>query len=158
MPRKQADPDALRAPAGRLICSIDDYPLLVVLFLVVIAVWAGMPTVCGGVDVDVPMTARPQLLPESETQITITLRADGQLFIGDQWVPEEHFARRMADMYEQNPGRRVCIKADRQLPFRKVQRIIAGVQAAGFARLGFVTRKVAQVAVRPGRALASLTG
>jgi biopolymer transport protein TolR len=121
--------------------EINVTPLVDVCLVLLIIFMVVTPMLQSGVDVNLPETTRPEKIQEGDTQISIALKADGQLFIGDQWVPKEHFARRMQDMNQQNPNREVRIKGDRYLPYKDIREIMKQVNEAGFTKAGLVTQK-----------------
>src|SRR5262245_59479045 len=95
--------------------EINVTPLVDVCLVLLIIFMVVTPMLQKRVDVNLPETGRPEKVQEGENQLTIAIKADGQVFINENWQPKESFEARMKEIFDQTPEKDVRIKADRYL-------------------------------------------
>jgi biopolymer transport protein TolR len=121
--------------------EINVTPLVDVCLVLLIIFMVVTPMLQSGVDVNLPETNRPEKVQEGEKQLTIAIKADGQIFVQQNWVPKDNFAATIKQVYDQTPDKDVRIKADRYLKYAEVREIMKMVNEAGFAKAGLITMK-----------------
>ncbi len=126
--------------------DINVTPLVDVCLVLLIIFMVITPMLQKGVDVALPETSNPAKMPEGEHQLTIAVKADGSVFVGAHWVPNNALQQELADVYANSPQKDVVIKADRGLKYRQVREVMRLVNEAGFRSVGLVTNKVEQSA------------
>ena len=114
---------------------IDVMLVLLIIFMVV------TPMLQPGVDVNLPQTSTPEKMPETARQLTVSVKQTGNVFIEENWVPDENLEARFAEIYENEPDRQVVVKGDRRLKYKEVRRVMQLLNEAGFGRVGLVTQK-----------------
>lgn len=121
--------------------SVFSLAFLGVVLALFLTVFAVAPIVCGlGPNVDVPSSQRSELLPEAETDLTITARADGHVYVGAVLVPHHFLAAELASIADRTGmDRHVLVRADGKLKFGVVKDILAASSRAGFSRMSLVT-------------------
>jgi biopolymer transport protein TolR len=80
-------------------------------------------------------------MPESEREIKVSIKADGAVFIGDNWVPDKDIAGALSMMHSQSPNKNVVVKADKNLKYKQVRSVMRLINEAGFTGVGLVTEK-----------------
>jgi biopolymer transport protein ExbD len=121
--------------------EINVTPLVDVCLVLLIIFMVVTPMLQSGVDVNLPETSRPEKIQEGQNQLTVAIKADGQIFVGPNWMPKEQFPRAMQDIFAATPGKDVRIKADRYLPYKDVREVMKIVNDAGFTKAGLITTK-----------------
>jgi biopolymer transport protein TolR len=121
--------------------DINVTPLVDVCLVLLIIFMVVTPMLQQGVDVAKPETKNPGKMPENQKQLTIAMKADGQVFIGQNWVPDENLKASFEEIHASNPDKDVVIKADRRLKYKQVRKLMQMVNEAGFSRVGLVTDK-----------------
>jgi biopolymer transport protein ExbD len=121
--------------------EINVTPLVDVCLVLLIIFMVVTPMLQNGVDVNLPETGRPEKVQEGENQLTIAIKADGQVFINENWQPKESFEARMKEIFDQTPEKDVRIKADRYLKYGEVRDIMKMINEAGFNKAGLITLK-----------------
>jgi biopolymer transport protein ExbD len=114
------------------IIPVIDISLVLLVILFVTAPLMSYPTL----PVELPRAAQP---PNQDVTIALTFTADGVLSVRaapsnwDALVPElkRELARR--------PGSVVLVRADRVVPYRTIQRLIAAAKAAGAGQIALAT-------------------
>ena len=87
---------------------------------------------------------------ESETDpLSITIRADGTVYVQETVVPKDDLIAQMRAISREGYDRRVFIRADAAAEYGLVADVMARLSASGFRNLGLVTNTRDQAAQRP---------
>jgi biopolymer transport protein TolR len=121
--------------------DINVTPLVDVCLVLLIIFMVVTPMLQQGVDVAKPETKNPTKMPENQKQITIAMKADGSVFVGQNWVPDASLKANLEEAHTASPDKDVIIKADRRLKYKQVRNLMRMVNEAGFSRVGLVTDK-----------------
>jgi len=112
---------------------VDVCLVLLVIFMVV------APLLHKGIDLELPRTANPRDMPEA--QLTLSIRSDGNVFVGQTPVPRERLAAMLKAIHDQAPAHPVVVDGDRRLRYKQVASVLRLVRDAGFERVGLATEK-----------------
>ncbi|MEA2563136.1 MAG: biopolymer transport protein TolR [Acidobacteriota bacterium] len=129
----------MEAPEVR--SDINVTPLVDVCLVLLIIFMVVTPLLQKGVDVTLPATADPEKMAENEKQLEVSVKADGNVFIGQNWVTEENLPSQLEEIHSSNPDRQVVVKADKRLKYKEVRRVMRLLNEAGFTRVGLITEK-----------------
>jgi biopolymer transport protein ExbD len=121
--------------------EINVTPLVDVCLVLLIIFMVVTPMLQQGVDVSLPDTINPPKMPEGGKQLNIAIKADGSVYVGQQWVPSESLLTALRDIYNQSPEKTVVIKADKRLKYKDVREVMQTVNRAGFSGAGIETHK-----------------
>ena len=121
--------------------AINVTPLVDVCLVLLIIFMVVTPMLQQGVDVSLPDTINPPKMPEAGKQLNIAIKADGSVYVGQQWVPNESLLTALRDIYNQSPEKTVVIKADKRLKYKDVREVMQTVNRAGFPGAGIETHK-----------------
>src|SRR4029450_9480445 len=121
--------------------DINVTPLVDVCLVLLIIFMVVTPMLQNGVDVALPETLKPDKIPENQKQLTVAIKQDGSVFIGQNWVPDQNLKARVGEAHSSSPDKDVVIKADRRLKYKQVRKLMQMVNEAGFSRVGVVTTK-----------------
>lgn len=121
--------------------DINVTPLVDVCLVLLIIFMVVTPMLQEGVAVDLPQTQEPEKMPEGARQLTISIKGDGTVFIGDTWVTEEMLPRMLTELHTRSPEKEVVMKAHRALKYRQVREVMKHLNEAGFNNVGLVTLK-----------------
>src|SRR5258708_14522503 len=115
---------------------VDVCLVLLIIFMVV------TPMLQKGVDVALPETHKPEKMPENSKQLDVSVKLDGSVFVGQNWVPDDQLAGTLKSIHDQTPDKSVVLKGDRRLKYQKVREVMKLINEAGFSRVGLVTEKI----------------
>ena len=121
--------------------DINVTPLVDVCLVLLIIFMVVTPMLQQGVDVSKPETKNPTKMPENQKQLTVAMKADGSVFVGQNWVPDANLKANLEEAHASSPDKDVIIKADRRLKYKQVRNLMRMVNEAGFSRVGLVTDK-----------------
>jgi len=121
--------------------DINVTPLVDVCLVLLIIFMVVTPMLQKGVDVALPETADPEKMPENEKQLEVSVKADGNVFIGQNWITEENLPGMLEEIHSNNPDRQVVVKADKKLKYKEVRRVMRLLNEAGFTKVGLITER-----------------
>ena len=124
--------------SDRFMSDINVTPFVDVMLVLLIIFMVTAPMMMQGVDVSLPeVTAKP--LDSEKEHLIITLDKNNQIFINDYKVTVDFLSEKLAKIIEGRKDREVFLKADKDLPYGFVARVMAEMMGAGVEKLGMVT-------------------
>ena len=96
------------------------------------------PLVQHGVDVDLPR-ATTKNITAHEDQLTIALTKDKKIYINKMQVALPDLQERLKKIFKQRTENQLFFKADKELPYGFVIKVMAEIKNAGIEKLGIVT-------------------
>ena len=69
----------------------------------------------------------------------ISIKPDGSVFVGQDWIPDRDLPRYLAAEYSKDPSRAVMLKADARLQFGKVRTVMNAANEAKFSSVAILT-------------------
>jgi biopolymer transport protein TolR len=117
--------------------------VLLVIFMVT------APIIQQGVTVDLPKT-RAAALASQEDPLVVGVTKDGTVFLNDNVIALPDLRDKLEAIGREKPDRALLLRADRNVPYGDVVRVIAAIKEAGIQKLGMVTEP-APDAASPGR-------
>ncbi|WP_203293795.1 ExbD/TolR family protein [Maricaulis parjimensis] len=118
--------------------EINVTPFVDVMLVLLIVFMITAPLLNPGVPVDLPET-EARNLPGDEEPLTITITADGMIFLQETEVELAELAPRLVAIAGTGYDARIYIRADDGAAYGDVARVMANINAAGFTNLGLVT-------------------
>jgi len=131
-----------RSPSAQPMSDINMTPLIDVMLVLLVIFMITAPLMTSSLKLDLPRTdaAQPADTPQF---MAIAVDPQGQLFIGDEAVPQEAFIARIGAAGKANPQLEVQLRADKNVSYGRVAELIGVVQKAGLSRIGFVAEPAA---------------
>lgn len=129
---------ALETNTDRLMSDINVTPFVDVMLVLLIIFMVTAPMMMQGVDVALPeATAKP--LDSQKENLVITVNKEQQVHINDFAVEPDYLREKLAKILENRSDREVYFKADKEVPYGVVVKVMAEIKAAGVEKLGMVT-------------------
>ncbi|HET6520521.1 MAG TPA: protein TolR [Geminicoccaceae bacterium] len=118
--------------------EINVTPFVDVMLVLLIVFMVTAPLLTVGVTVDLPEAASSPL-PGQDEPLSVTVAADGAVFVQDSAIPVEDLTARLRAIAERNPDLRIFVRGDRGIDYGRVMQVVGAVHAAGFSRVALVT-------------------
>ena len=133
-------------PGQTTLSEINVTPLVDVMLVLLIIFMITAPMLQQGVDVNLPQEGGGNLDPSRE-RLVITLAKNERLFLNDRRIdfPELEQTLRQAS----GATREVFLRADKDIPYGLVVKMMAVIKQAGIERLGIVTVPADDDGTRP---------
>ena len=123
---------------SRPMADINVTPLVDVILVLLIIFMVTAPMMQQGVDVDLPQTTS-QPMEGQEERLVVTINAKREVFVNQDKVEPALLRRRLERSTAARLNREVFLRADRNVPYGFVVRIMAEIKNAGIEKLGMVT-------------------
>ena len=119
--------------------DINVTPLVDVCLVLLIIFMVVTPMLQQGVDVLLPEGPHAEKKPGKEGDLMISIKQDGTVFVGQDWIPDRDLPRYLKAEHDKNPSRSVMIKADKRINFGKVRTVMKAANEAEFHAVAFLT-------------------
>ncbi len=132
---------AFGSDSDRLISDINVTPFVDVMLVLLVIFMVTAPMMMQGVDVALPETTSQPLAAKKENLI-ITINNQNQIFINNYKVEIDFLQEKLNKILEGRDSREVYLRADREISYGFVVRVMAEIKAAGVDKLGMVTEPI----------------
>jgi biopolymer transport protein TolR len=121
--------------------EINVTPMVDVMLVLLIIFMVTAPLLVTGVQVDLP-ESKAAALDQDQRPVSISMDAQGQVFVDDAPVPEGGLSVRLADIARgsnEPGGPRIFLRADRSLNYGRVMVVMGEINRAGLRRVAMVS-------------------
>ena len=126
-----------------LMSEINVTPFVDVMLVLLIIFMVTAPMMTQGVDVALP-EASSESLPADEEQIVVTIDKAGSVYISEYPVSIEFLKEKLNELLKNKAVKEVYLKADRDISYGIVVRVMSEIKGAGVEKLGMLTEPVLQ--------------
>ena len=126
-----------RARRGAL-SEINVTPLVDVMLVLLIVFMISAPLLTAGVPVELPKTEAGALQDQTEP-LTISIRADGAIYVKETQVPFATLAPRLREMAGSDTTKPIYVRADGKASYAIVAQVMAALETNGFSKLNLIT-------------------
>lgn len=118
--------------------QINVTPLVDVMLVLLVIFMVTAPMMQQGVDVNLPKADAKSMATKDEA-VVVSIDRSGKVYINSTEVAPADLKGKLATMVANRDRKEVFLKADRDVPYGEVVRIMAEIKGAGIERLGMVT-------------------
>ena len=129
---------ARQGATHRPLSEINVTPFVDVMLVLLVIFMVTAPLMQQGLDVDLPETSTQALRVKDEPLI-LTVKKDGQYFIGRKEIPEAVLREKLEAIFEGRDSKEIFLRADKQAAYGVVVKALAAAREAGAKQLGMVT-------------------
>ena len=122
-----------------MVSQINVTPLVDVMLVLLIIFMVTTPLLIHGVKVELPHTTASPLRSKKEP-IVITVLRDGTVYMNRHRFTLDKLRPKLKALYPLMPDRQVAIRGDGNTAYKNVINVLGAVKAAGFKKVGLVTR------------------
>jgi biopolymer transport protein TolR len=129
-----------RARRGRRapLTEINVTPLVDVMLVLLIIFMISAPLLTAGVPLQLPKTEAAALQDQTQP-ITVSVRADGRIFIGETQTAFEDFAQSLREAAGAGYSKPIYVRADGRAPYALVAQVMASLSQSGFSSIDLIT-------------------
>ena len=123
--------------------EINVTPFVDVMLVLLIVFMVTAPLLTVGIKVDLPKV-KATALTDIKDPIEITVKLDGEVYIGETKVEVENLIPRLNAITEQNTEARIYIRGDRVVAYGRVMEIMSLINSAGYIKVALITQNLEQ--------------
>jgi biopolymer transport protein TolR len=128
---------------GGAIANINVTPLVDVMLVLLVIFMVTAPILQQGVRINLPKVQAAALTGE-EQQLVVAVNRRGEVYLNDTPTTVDALGPKLQAILKLRPDRQVFLRADQNVRYGEVMRVIAAVKGAGVQRLGMVTEPPAE--------------
>jgi len=118
--------------------EINVTPLVDVMLVLLIIFMISAPLLTAGVPVELPKTEAGSIQDQKEP-LTVSIKADGTLFLQDSQVAFSELAPRLKAMAGDNHTKPIYVRADGRAAYQIVAQVMAALSTSGFSSINLIT-------------------
>ena len=118
--------------------EINVTPFVDVMLVLLIVFMVTAPLLTVGIPVDLPKV-KASALTDQKDPIEITVKLDGNLYLGESKVEIENLIPRLNAITSQNTEARIYVRGDRVVSYGRVMNIMSIINSAGYVKVALVT-------------------
>lgn len=122
----------------KFMSDINVTPLVDVMLVLLIIFMVTAPMMTQGVDVNLPQTTTKSIKSQ-EDPLFMTINKKGEIFLEEHSIRLEDLEEKVKSIFKYRREKELLLRADRDLPYGLVIKVIAAVKRAGIDKLGMVT-------------------
>jgi len=122
----------------RLMSDINVTPFVDVMLVLLIIFMATAPMMIQGVNVSLPEAVSKPIVSEKD-QLLITLDKKGKIYINNYKITPGLLQKKIKKILEGHPDQEVYLRADKDVSYGAVVKIMSEIKDAGVEKLGMVT-------------------
>jgi biopolymer transport protein TolR len=123
----------------RPMAEINVTPFVDVMLVLLIVFMVAAPLLTAGVPIDLPDSEAKALKDEDNKPLEVSIAGDGALFVGETEVKEDRLVALLSSMTNNDPDRRIYIRADQSLDYGKVMGVLGAINGAGFRKVALIS-------------------
>ena len=123
--------------------EINVTPFVDVMLVLLIVFMVTAPLLTVGIKVDLPKV-KATALTDIKDPIEITVKLDGEVYIGESKVEIENLIPRLNGITEQNTEARIYIRGDRIVAYGRIMEIMSIINSAGYIKVALITQNLEQ--------------
>ena len=128
-----------RGRSRRQMSEINVTPFVDVMLVLLVVFMITAPLLSSGVPVDLPKTDAKPINSSDDKPLEISLAKDDKLYIGETAVTRDKLLTTLHAMTNDDPDRRIFIRADMALSYGRVMDILGVLNGAGFRKVALLS-------------------
>ena len=118
--------------------DINVTPMVDVMLVLLIIFMVAAPLLQTGIDVNLPESKGQQIEPPKKDPVAVTVKANGDVFIGDSQVPIEELATKLKAIAGNGYDETIFVRGDKGVNYGTVMEVMSRINQGGFKKLSFV--------------------
>ena len=122
----------------RTISEINMVPFIDVMLVLLIIFMVTAPLLTAGVPIELPQ-AKGKQLEASKEPLTISVQANGDVFVGETKVALDDMAAKLKAIAKNGYDEQIFVRGDKGISYGQVMRVMGRISAGGFKKVSLVT-------------------
>ena len=131
--------DASSQRDGTTIAQINVTPLVDVMLVLLVIFMVTAPIIQQGVQVNLPQ-ARSGAIPGTEEFLVVTVAKNGKIYLNENPMTLAELGQKLSAIRKLQADKQVYLRADQDVRYGVVMKVVAEIKHAGIQKLGMVTR------------------
>ncbi|MDY6882060.1 MAG: protein TolR [Desulfatiglans sp.] len=123
---------------GRLMSEINVTPFVDVMLVLLIIFMVTAPMMTQGVEVSLPKTTTRNIKTK-EDPLIVTVNKKREIYLENHKVKLSGLETKIEKVFENRRDKEILLRADKDVPYGFVIKVIAGIKRGGVDKLGMVT-------------------
>jgi len=119
--------------------EINVTPFVDVMLVLLIVFMVAAPLLTAGVPIDLPDSEAKALTQEDNKPLEVSIAKDGVLFVGETEVKRDRLIQLLGSLTNNDPDRRIYIRADKEMDYGKVMDVLGAINGAGFQKVALIS-------------------
>jgi biopolymer transport protein TolR len=128
-----------RSRAYRPMADINVTPFVDVMLVLLVVFMVTAPLLTSGVPIDLPQSDAKPINEDDNKPLEISIDGNGTIFIGEEKVKQDRLVNMLAAMTNNDPERRIFIRADQGLDYGRVMKVLGALNGAGFRKVALLS-------------------
>lgn len=121
-----------------LLCEINVTPLVDVMLVLLVMFIVTASAITTAVHVNLPKTDSVAP-PDAKEPITLSVDKDGNYHLNDDEISLDDLKDKLAEIHDENPKKAAQLQADKDVPYDRVGKAMAALQAAGIQKIAVLS-------------------
>ena len=131
--------DSSSQQGGTTISQINVTPLVDVMLVLLVIFMVTAPIIQQGVQVNLPQ-AKAGAIPGKEEQLVVAVTRNGRIYLNDNPMTLSELGQKLRAIRGLQADKEVYLRADQDVRYGAVMKVVAEIKQAGIQKLGMVTR------------------
>jgi biopolymer transport protein TolR len=131
--------DTSSQQGGATISQINVTPLVDVMLVLLVIFMVTAPILQQGVQVNLPQT-QAGAIPGKEEQLVVSINRNGRVFLNDAGMTPAELGQKLRAIRGIKSDKEVYLRADQDVRYGVVMRVVSEIKQAGIQKIGMVTR------------------
>jgi biopolymer transport protein TolR len=118
--------------------DINVTPLVDVMLVLLIIFMVTAPMMMQGVNVNLPKTTTRYIKTKDEP-LVLSINKNREVFLENRRIDTKHLEAKIRKIFENRREKEILLRADKDVPYGFVIKVVASVKRAGVNKLGMVT-------------------
>lgn len=128
-----------RSSLYRPMSEINVTPMVDVMLVLLIVFMVTAPLLSAGVPIDLPKSEARQIQDDDNKPLEVNIAKDGKIYVGETEVDRDRLLTLLSSMTNNDPDRRVFIRADQSLDYGIVMDVIGSINKGGFRKVALIS-------------------
>lgn len=123
----------------RPMAEINVTPFVDVMLVLLVVFMVAAPLLTSGVPIDLPDSEAKALSEEDNKPLEVSLNKKGEIYVGETEVKQARLVALLGSLTNNDPDRRIYIRADESLDYGQVMGILGSINGAGFRKVALIS-------------------